>query len=68
MNTLFDSAVALALAAAILVVLVFSVLTSVETTLLANLTAASKVFLFSSGFKSASLSSFFGSYANDCLW
>jgi hypothetical protein len=67
-NTLFDSAVALVLAAAILVVLVFSVLTSVATTLLANLTAASKVFLFASGFNSASLSSFFGSYANDCLW
>jgi len=60
-NTLFDSAVALALAAATLVTFVFSYFTSWATTLPANLTAASKVFLFSSGFKSASFSSFFGS-------
>jgi len=60
-NTLFDSAVALVLAAAIFVVFVFSVFTSVATTLLANLTAASKVFLLSSGFNLASSSSFFGS-------
>ena len=61
MNNLFDSAVALVLDAATLVTFVFSVFTSVATTLSANLTAASKVFLFSSGFDSTSLSSFFGS-------
>jgi len=60
-NTLFDSAVALVLAAAIFVVFVFSVFTSVATTLLANLTALSKVFLFSSGFNFGSSSSYFGS-------
>jgi hypothetical protein len=60
-NNLFDSAVALALAAATSDTFVFSVATYFATTLLANLTALSKVDLFSSGFKSASLSSFFGS-------
>jgi len=67
-NNLLDSAVALVLAAAMLVTFVFSDFTSWATTLSANFTAASKVFLFSSGFVSASLSSFFGSYANECLW
>ena len=61
MNTLFDSAVALVLAAAIFVVFVFSVDFSVATTLEANFTASSKVFLFASGFNFASFSSSFGS-------
>jgi hypothetical protein len=60
-NTLFDSAVALVLASAIFVVFLFSVDTYVETTLAANLTASSKVFLFASGFNFASFSSSFGS-------
>ena len=61
MNNLFDSAVDFLLSAATLVTFVFSDFTSFATTLAANLTAASKVFLLSSGFKSASFSSFFGS-------
>jgi hypothetical protein len=69
-NNLFDSSVALVLASATLVTLVFSVLFYVATTFAAVLTAASKVDLFESGLAAAEsvFSSSFGSYAKECLW